>query len=178
MEETVSFEVGKTCPIKVEGTGAGLSFSPNGDMLLIGMFSRPTANQIKLWEGKWRSKLVVESEFPSIPIFAVGDESWIIEAPCNPAQQEMESPGFVEALFAKDEHIMAAILVDADTNIIQKISHVELDELFIERLSLSWNPYRHAGDQYNKVFTPQEFADRINSIFKFKNSQELWRTSW
>ncbi len=178
MEENISFEVGKPCPIKVEGTGGGLSFSPNGDMLLVGRFPNPSSAQIELWAGKWRAKLVTENEFPSIPIFGVGGESWFIETPCNPAQQERESPGFIEAMIQKDEHVMGAILVDSETNIIKKINTVELDDLFVERLTLSWNPYRHKGDQYNKAFTDEEFAERIQGVFKFKTSEELWRTSW
>ena len=46
--------------------------------------------KIDAWEGKWRTKLFIESEFPAIPLFAIGSENWILEAPCNPTQQEKE----------------------------------------------------------------------------------------
>lgn len=177
-EQSVAFEEGKECPIKVEGTGGGLSFSPTGDMLLIGSVPSPSNQQIEAWGGKWRAKLVAESEFPSIPIFAVGSEDWILEAPCNPSQMEKEAPGFCEALFAKEECSMVAILVDSNTGTIRKITHVELDEMFIERLVISWNPYRHESNEYNKTFKPEEFAQRVGEIFRVRPSKELWMTSW
>lgn len=177
-EHNVTFEVGKPCPVKVEGYGGGLSFSPNGDMLLIGAIPGPTEAQLEAWDGKWRAKLVDESGFPSIPIFAIGSEDWILEAPCNPLQMEQEAPGFCEALYAKDEYDMAAVLVDSDTGLILKINHVDLDEMFIERLVLSWNPYRHESNEYNKSFKPEEFAKRVGEIFKMRPSKELWMTSW
>jgi hypothetical protein len=177
-ELNIAFEEGKECPVTVEGTGGGLSVSPNGDMLLVGSIPSPSNHQVEAWGGKWRAKLVTESEFPSIPIFAIGSEDWILETPCNPYQMEQEAPGFCEALYAKDECSMAAILVDSDTGIIKKITHVPLDEMFIERLVLSWNPFRHEGNDYNKSFTPTEFTKRVGDIFKMKPSKELWVTSW
>jgi hypothetical protein len=73
---------------------------------------------------------------------------------------------------------MVAILVDSESGIIQKITHVELEEMFIERLAMSWNPYKTSGDEYTKTFTNESFISKINEIFKMKSSQELWRTSW
>ncbi len=175
---TARFEEGQTCPIKVEGSGGGLSFSPAGDMLLLGAVPSPSQAQINAWGGKWRAKLVDESEFPSIPIFAIDGEDWILEAPCNPSALEKESPGFCEALFSKEEAVMVAILVDSDTNIIQKITYVPLDELFIERMVMSWNPFRFEANEYNKSFSNAEFTERIQEIFKMKTSHELWMTSW
>lgn len=177
-DEVVSFEEGKPCPVTVEGTGGGLSFSPSGDMLLIGSIPSPSEDDINAWGGKWRAKLVAESEFPSIPIFAIGSEDWILEAPCNPRQQEIEAPGFCEALFAKEDCRMVAILVDSDTGITKKITNVELDEMFIERLVISWNPFRHESNEYNKTFSEKEFSGRVSELFKMKSSEELWTTSW
>jgi hypothetical protein len=178
MEDAVQFEEGKPCPVSIAGMGAGLSFASNGDMLLIGMFPNPSESQIKSWGGDWKAKLVTESEFPSIPIFAVGGEDWIIEAPCNPAQLEEEAPGFCEALYAKDDHEMVAVLVDSETTLIKKISHVTLDDIFIERMVLGWNPYRHPGDQYNKSFNEEEFSNRVQEIYTQNTSQQLWTKSW
>ncbi len=177
-EQTVRFEEGKPCPIKVEGFGGGLSFSPNGDMLLVGAIPSPTDKQIAAWNGKWRAKLVAETEFPSIPIFAIGSEDWILEAPCNPAQQEQEAPGFCEALYAKEDCSMVAVLVNSDTGIIRKIKHVPLDEMFIERLVLSWNPLRFEANDYNKSFSQEEFSKKIEEIFSARTSKDLWTTSW
>ncbi len=177
-EHNIAFEEGKECPVKVEGTGGGLSLAPNGDMLLIGAVPSPSNQQVEAWGGKWRAKLVSESEFPSIPIFAIGSEDWIMEAPCNPSQMEKEAPGFCEALYAKEKCSMAAILVDSDTGIIKKITHVSLDEMFIERLVLSWNPFRYEANDYNKSYNPEEFAKRVGEIFKMRPSKELWMTSW
>ena len=73
---------------------------------------------------------------------------------------------------------MVAILSDLDTNIIKKITRVELDEMFIERMVLSWNPYKTKGDEYTKTYSDEGFVTKINEIFKMKSSQELWRTSW
>jgi len=171
------FEEGKPCPVKVEGGGGGLSFSPNGDMLLVGAFPNPTEAQVESWGGAWRAKLFSEAEFPAIPIFAIGGEEWFLETPCNPAQQEKESPGFAEALYRKEDVRMAAILVDSETGIVRKIAHVPLDEMFIERLVVSWNPFRH-GDRYNKTFTAEEFAAKVQEIFRMRRSRELWMSSW
>ena len=52
--------------------------------------SHPSETQIKAFDREWKAKLVAESEFPSIPIFAIGGEDWLLETPCNPAQQEKE----------------------------------------------------------------------------------------
>jgi hypothetical protein len=177
-EQNIAFEEGKECPVRVEGTGGGLSISPNGDMLLVGSIPSPSNQQVEAWGGKWRAKLISESEFPSIPIFAIGSEDWILETPCNPYQMEKEAPGFCEALYARNECSMAAILVDSDTGIIKKITHVPLDEMFIERLVLSWNPFRHEANDYNKSFSPEEFTKRVGEIFKMRPSKELWTTSW
>ena len=178
MEETISFKEGQPCPVQIEGDGGGLSFSPNGGMLLIGRFPNPSKAQIEAWSGKWRAKLCTESEFPSIPIFAVGNEEWILETPCNPTQQEKETPGFCEALYRKEEYDMAAILVDSISNMIVKIVTVPLDEMFIERLVMSWNPYRGPADEYNKTFTPEQFAERIGNIFKSRTQKDIWMSSW
>lgn len=178
MEQNVRFEEGQPCPVKIEGDGGGLSFSPNGDMLLIGMFPNPTETQIKAWGGKWRAKLMTESEFPAIPIFAVGSEEWILETPCNPHQQENEAPGFCEALYARDDYEMAAVLVDSETGIIKKITHVHLDEMFIERLVLSWNPFRGSSDKYNKTFNNEQFNERVGELFKAKSQKKIWMSSW
>lgn len=178
MKETIRFEEGQPCPVSVSGTGGGLSFSPNGDMLLIGMFPSPSEAQVAAWGGKWRAKLFTESEFPAIPIFAVGNESWILEAPCNPSQLEREAPGFCEAFYSKDDPSMVAVLVDSDTGVIRKIRSVTLDELFVERLVLSWNPFRGPANEYNKAFSEEEFAGRIAEIFKTKSQREIWETSW
>lgn len=178
MSKNVCFEEGKPCPVKIQGYGGGLSFSETGDMLLLGAFPNPAEEQVKAWQGKWRAKLVAESEFPAIPIFAVGSEDWILEAPCNPADQEKESPGFAEALYAKDDYEMAAVLVDSTTGIVRKIARVPLAEMFIERLVLSWNPYRHPSDQYTKSFSKEEFSARVGEIFKTRSSRQLWNASW
>ena len=53
-----------------------------------------------------------------------------------------------------------------------------LDEMFIERMVLSWNPYKTKGDEYTKTYSDESFVTKINEIFKMKSSQELWRTSW
>lgn len=177
-EETVQFEEGKACPVKIEGAGGGLSFSPNGDMLLIGTFPNISQEQIEAWGGEWKAKLAEESDFPCIPIFAVGSDDWIIEAPCNPRHQEMESPGFCEALFAKEDYEMVAILVDAETETIKKITRVPLDEMFIERLALSWNPYRHPSPEKTSAISDEEFAARIGKIFQSRSSKDLWTSSW
>lgn len=176
MEDTMRFEEGQPCPIKTEGSGGGLSFSPNGDMLLIGMIPNPSEEQIRAWGGKWSAKLVMEPEFPAIPIFSIDSEDWILETPCNPAQHEKETPGFSEALYAKEEHGMAAILVCSETQIIKKIFHVALDEMFIERLVMSWNPFRQP-DKYNKTFDGQQFAEKVNEIFKMRSAKQLWTSS-
>ena len=120
-DQTVSFVEGQLCPLPIAGHGGGLSFSPNGDMLLLAAISSPSEAQIKAWMGKWQAKLISESEFPSIPIFSIGSEDWLLETPCNPAQQEKEAPGFIEALYAKDDYNMVAILVDSETSIIKKL---------------------------------------------------------
>ena len=177
-EQTVSFQEGQPCPLPIAGHGGGLSFSPGGDMLLIAAVSNPSEAQIKAFDGEWKAKLVAESEFPSIPIFAIGGEDWLLETPCNPAQQEKEAPGFIEALYAKDEYNMVAILVDSENTIIKKITHVPLEEMFIERLALSWNPYRTSGDEYTKTFSEANFTEKVNELFQMKSSEELWRTSW
>ena len=177
-DQTVSFVEGQLCPLPIAGHGGGLSFSPNGDMLLLAAISSPSEAQIKAWMGKWQAKLISESEFPSIPIFAIGSEEWLLETPCNPIQQEIESPGFLEALYNKDEYSMVAILSDLDTNIIKKITRVELDEMFVERIVLFWNPYKTKGDEYTKTYSDEGFVTKINEIFKMKSSQELWQISW
>ena len=73
---------------------------------------------------------------------------------------------------------MVAILVDSENTIIKKIVYVPLEEMFIERLALSWNPYRTSGDEYTKTFSESNFTEKINELFKMKSSEELWRTSW
>ena len=177
-QSSIQFEEGKTCPVQITGTGGGLSFSPAGDMLLIGSAVNPTPEQTEAWGGKWRAKLYTESEFPAIALFAVGSEEWIIEAPCNPTQQERETPGFCEALYAKDSYEMGAILVDSETSIIKKIRRVELDEMFIERMVMSWNPFRGTGDQYTKSYDQDTFNQRVGELFKMKSSKQMWMSSW
>jgi len=177
-ENSIRFEEGKPCPVSISGTGGGLSFSPNGDMLLIGMFPSPSEAQVAAWAGKWRAKLFTESEFPAIPIFAVGGESWIVEAPCNPSRLEQEAPGFCEAFYSKEENVMVAVLVDSDTGTILKIKQVPLDEMFVERLVLSWNPFRGPANNYNKAFSEEEFSGRVAELFKSKSQREIWDTSW
>jgi len=177
-EETVQFEEGKDCPIKIDGTGGGLSFTLGGDMLLIGTFQNPSQEQIEAWSGKWRAKLAEESDFPSIPIFSVGSDNWIIEAPCNPRLQEMESPGFCEALYSKENYEMVAILVNAETGIILKITRVPLEETFIERLVLSWNPFKRATSEKITTLSDEEFGNRVTKIFQSRSSKELWNSSW
>ncbi len=183
MAESIRFEEGQICPVRIKGAGGGLSFSPNGDMLLMGAIANPSEAQIKAWGEPWRAKLVDESEFPSIPIFAIGGgEDWILEAPCNPGMIEQESPGFCEALYAKDEYTMVAVLVDEESGIIKKIAHIELNDMFIERLVMAWNPYRFPGgsngSEYSRAFSDEEFTKKIGEIFKTKASEELWRTSY
>ena len=173
MEETMRFEEGQPCPVTIEGTGGGLSFSPDGEMLLVGMFPDPSEKQITAWGGEWGAKLITESEFPAIPIFAVGSDDWILETPCNPSQQEKETPGFCEALFAKDEYNMTAVLVCSETGIIKRINHVVLDEMFIERMVMSWNPFRQE-DKYNKTFDEHSFVEKVNEIFKMRSGKRLW----
>lgn len=178
MEQTIQFEEGKPCPVTITGTGGGLSFSPTGDALLIGMFPNPTEKQIEQWAGKWRTKLLTESEFPAIPLFAIGGEDWLLETPCNPAQQEKEAPGFCEALYAKEDPCLMAVLVDSETGVVKKMKNVSLDEMLVERLVMSWNPFRGPKDQYNKIFSNEEFNQRIHEIFKAKSQKEIWNTSW
>ncbi|CAI2718372.1 hypothetical protein [Nitrospina watsonii] len=177
-QDTIRFEEGKPCPVQVQGSGGGLSVSANGDMLLVGAFPNPTEEQVEAWCGKWRAKLITESEFPAIPIFAIGSEDWILETPCNPCDNEKEAPGFCEALYAKDDVSMAAVLVDSETGLIRKITQVPLDEMFIERLVLSWNPFRFEANDYNKAYTTAEFTEKVTNVFKMRSSRELWTTSW
>jgi len=177
-EESIQFEEGQPCPVAIEGYGGGLSISPAGDMLLIAAIPSPSDKQIEAWTGKWRAKLITESEFPAIPIFAIGGEDWILEAPCNPSDMEKEAPGFCEALYAREEVFMAAILVDSDTALIKKITQVPLEELFIERLVMSWNPYRFEANDYNTSFTRAAFTAKVAEIFKMRSSAELWTVSW
>ncbi len=176
MEETMRFEEGQPCPVTIEGTGGGLSFSPDGDMLLVGMFPNPSEEQITAWGGEWGAKLITESEFPAIPIFAVGSDDWILETPCNPAEQEKETPGFCEALYAMEEYNMVAVLVCSETQIIKKIVHVSLDEMFIERLVMSWNPFR-IGDKYSPTLTDQKFTEKVKDIFKTRSGKQLWTSA-
>ncbi len=176
LEQTVTFEEGKPCPVKIKGHGGGLSISSGGDALLIGAFPHPSQAQIEAWTGEWRIKLFSDSEFPAIPMFAVGSEDWILETPCNPASMEQEAPGFSEALYAREEVEMLAVLVDSETGIVRKITTVPLSEMLIERLVISWNPFRF-GDQYTKTYNEEEFGQRIQEIYK-KPSRELWNASW
>ena len=177
-QPAIQFEEGKPCPIQIAGTGGGLSFSPTGDMLLIGSVVGPTPEQIEAWSGKWRAKLFTDSEFPAIPLFAVGSEEWILEAPCNPTQQEKETPGYCETLYAKDDYEMGAILVDSATGIIKKITRVKLDDMFIERMVMSWNPFRGSGDQYTKSYDQDTFNQKVAELFKMKSSKQMWMSSW
>jgi hypothetical protein len=177
-QQAIQFEEGKECPIQITGMGGGLSFSPSGDMLFIANVDNPGQEQIDAWDGKWRTKLFTESEFPAIPLFAIGSENWIIEAPCNPTEQEKETPGYCEALYAKEDYEMGAILVDATTHIIKKITRVELDEMFVERMVMSWNPFRGTGDQYTKSYNQETFNEKITELFKMKTTKQMWMSSW
>ena len=177
-QPVIQFKVGEECPVQIAGTGGGLSFSPNGDMLFIANVENPNQEHIDAWNGKWRAKLFTESEFPAIPLFAIGSDNWILEAPSNPTQQEIETPGYCEALYAKDNYEMGAILVDADTHTIKKINHVALDELTIERMVMSWNPFRGKADQYTKTFDQETFNQKIIELFKMKSTKQMWMDSW
>ena len=177
-EPAIQFEEGKKCPVQITGTGGGLSFSPSGEMLFIANVENVSPEQIEAWDGKWRTKLFTESEFPAIPLFAIGSENWILEAPCNPTQQESETPGYCEALYSKDNYEMGAILVDSATNIIKRITRIDMDEMFIERMVMSWNPFRGAGDQYTKSFDQETFDKRIAELFKMKSRKQMWMDSW
>ena len=73
---------------------------------------------------------------------------------------------------------MAAVLVNSDTGIIRKIKHVTLDEMFIERLVLSWNPLRYVANDFNKSYSQEEFSKKIEEIFSARTSKDLWTTSW
>ena len=44
-QTTISFVEGQSCPLHIAGHGGGLSFSPNGDMLLLSAISNPSAAQ-------------------------------------------------------------------------------------------------------------------------------------
>ena len=177
-EPAIQFEEGKNCPVQISGTGGGLSFSPSGDMLFIANIENVDQQKIDAWAGKWRIKLYIESEFPAIPLFAIGSEDWILEAPSNPSQQEKETPGYCEAIYAKDEYEMGAILVDSTTHIIKKVKRVEIDEMVIERMVMSWNPFRGKGDQYTKTFDNEMFNQKVADIFKMKSTKQMWTTSW
>ena len=177
-QPAIQFEEGKDCPVQITGTGGGLSFSPTGDMLFIANVENLDQEKINAWGGKWRAKLFIESEFPAIPLFAIGSEDWIVEAPCNPAQQEKETPGYCEALYAKDSCEMGAVLVDSTTHLIKKIQRVEIEELFVERMVMSWNPFRGKGDQYTKTFDNATFNQKVAEIFKMKTTKQMWTTSW
>ena len=177
-QPAIQFEEGTECPVQIAGTGGGLSFSPSGDMLFMANVENISLDQISAWGGKWRTKLYVESEFPAIPLFAIGSESWILEAPCNPTQQENETPGYCEALFAKESYEMGAILVEASTHIIKKITRIELDEMFVERMVMSWNPFRGSGDKYTKSFDQSTFNNKVAEVFKMKSTKEMWVSSW
>ena len=177
-QQAIQFQEGKECPVQITGTGGGLSFSPSGDMLFIANVENPNQEQLDSWCGKWRVKLFIESEFPAIPLFAIGSEDWILEAPCNPTQQENETPGFCESLYAKDKYEMGAILVDSESHIIKKITCVLLDDLVIERMVMSWSPFRGKGDQYTKTFNQEAFNNKIIELFKMKSTKQMWLASW
>ena len=61
---------------------------------------------------------------------------------------------------------MGAILVDSATHIVKKIKRVEIDEMFVERMVMSWNPFRGTGDQYTKSFNDETFNKKVAEIFK------------
>jgi hypothetical protein len=73
---------------------------------------------------------------------------------------------------------MGAILVDAVTHVIKKIKRVELEEMFVERMVMSWNPFRGTGDQYTKSFDDETFNKKVSEIFKMKSTKEMWTSSW
>ena len=159
-QPAIQFEEGKECPVQIAGTGGGLSFSPAGDMLFMANVENINQEKIDAWEGKWRTKLFIESEFPAIPLFAIG------------------TPGYCEALYAKDTYEMGAILVDSATHIIKRIKRVEIDEMFVERMVMSWNPFRGKGDQYTKSFDDETFNKKVAEIFKMKSTKQMWTSSW
>ena len=177
-QPAIQFEEGKECPVQIAGMGGGLSFSPTGDMLFIANVENLSQDKIDAWSGKWRTKLFVESEFPAIPLFAIGSENWILEAPCNPTQQESETPGYCEALYSKSTYEMGAILVESTTHIIKKIAHIKMDDMFIERMVMSWNPFRGKGDQYTKTFDQDTFNQKVAELFKMKSTKQMWTSSW
>ena len=166
MDQTISFEEGKICPLPIEGHGGGLSFSPNGDMLLVASLPHPSEAQIKAFSGKWRAKLIVESEFPSIPIFAIGSEDWLLETPCNPSQQEIEAPGFIEALYSKEDYNMVAVLVDSETKIIQKITHVTLGKCLLRGWLCLGIPIKPP-----EMNTPKPSPTKVSSPRSMKSSK-------
>ena len=63
IDQTVSFQEGQPCPLPIEGHGGGLSFSSNGEMLLIASVSHPSESQIKAFDGDWKAKLVADQNF-------------------------------------------------------------------------------------------------------------------
>ena len=73
---------------------------------------------------------------------------------------------------------MGAILVDSGSHVIKKITRVKMDELLIERMVMSWNPFRGTSDQYTKSFDDETFNKKVAEIFKMKSTKEMWTTSW
>ena len=86
--------------------------------------------------------------------------------------------GIYTALYEKDSCEMGAILVDSATHIIKKIKRVEIEEMFVERMVMSWNPFRGTGDQYTKSFDDETFNKKVAEIFKMKSTKEMWTSSW
>ena len=55
-QTTISFIEGQSCPLPIAGHGGGLSFSPNGDMLLLAAISNPICCTNKGLDWKMASK--------------------------------------------------------------------------------------------------------------------------
>ena len=91
---------------------------------------------------------------------------------------EVHEEWVVQADEILNEMEQGAILVDADTHIIKKINHVALDELIIERMVMSWNPFRGKADQYTKTFDQETFNQKIIELFKMKSTKQMWMDSW
>jgi hypothetical protein len=50
--------------------------------------------------------------------------------------------------------------------------------MFVERMVMSWNPFRGTGDQYTKSFDDETFNKKVAEIFKMKSTKEMWTSSW
>jgi hypothetical protein len=50
--------------------------------------------------------------------------------------------------------------------------------MFIERMVMSWNPFRGSGDKYTKSFDQSTFNIKVAEVFKMKSTKEMWVGSW